>query len=118
MIKIVFCLHRLPHLSRAQFQDYWRKQHAPLVARLAGELGIVRYVQSHTLDEATFAQLAAVRGAPPAYDGVAQLWVDETAAGGSAEARARAALALLEDEKQFIDLPRSPIFRSIEQEIL
>jgi uncharacterized protein (TIGR02118 family) len=118
MIKIVFCLHRLPHLSRTQFQDYWRKYHAPLVASLAGELGIVRYVQSHTLDEATFAHLAAVRGAPPAYDGVAQLWVDETASGGSAEAKTRAALALLEDEKKFIDLPRSPIFRTIEQDIL
>ena len=117
MIKIVFCLHRLPHLTRAQFQDYWRNRHAPLVASLASELGIVRYVQSHTLDDASFAHLAAVRGAPPAYDGVAQLWIDETAPGGSSEAKSRAALALLQDEKQFIDLPRSPIFRSTDQDI-
>jgi hypothetical protein len=27
MIKLVFALRRLPHLSRAQFQQYWREEH-------------------------------------------------------------------------------------------
>ncbi|MFT5776135.1 EthD domain-containing protein, partial [Hyphomonas sp.] len=30
MIKLSFCLRRLPHLSREDFQTYWREQHAPL----------------------------------------------------------------------------------------
>jgi hypothetical protein len=30
MIKLVFCLHRLPELSRAQFLDQWRNVQAPL----------------------------------------------------------------------------------------
>ena len=32
MIKLTFCLHRLPHLSREAFQDYWFNNHAQLVA--------------------------------------------------------------------------------------
>ena len=32
MIKVVFCLRRQPHLSRQEFQHYWRTVHAPLVA--------------------------------------------------------------------------------------
>jgi uncharacterized protein (TIGR02118 family) len=121
MIKIVYCLHRLPHLSRAEFQEYWRNVHAPLVARRAALLGIGRYVQSHTLDNAAFASLAASRGGQPAYDGVAELWIDEVTENSSAEAVAavaRAATELLEDEKKFIDLSRSTIFYARVHEIL
>src|SRR5262249_12358508 len=50
MIKLVFCLRRLPHLSRAEFQRYWGETHGPLVRRRAEALGIRRYVQLHTLD--------------------------------------------------------------------
>jgi hypothetical protein len=28
MIKLVFCLRRLPHLSREEFQRYWLESHA------------------------------------------------------------------------------------------
>ena len=31
MIKLTFCLVRLPHLSREAFQRYWFETHAPLV---------------------------------------------------------------------------------------
>ncbi|HBQ49001.1 MAG TPA: EthD family reductase, partial [Hyphomonas atlantica] len=48
MIKLTFCLRRLPHLSREEFQVYWREKHAPLVAKHAEVLGILRYVQNHT----------------------------------------------------------------------
>ena len=39
MIKLTFCLRRLPHLSREEFQAYWRETHAPLVAERAEVLG-------------------------------------------------------------------------------
>ncbi len=42
MIKLTFCLKRLPHLTRAEFQTYWRKVHAPLVQAPAEVLGIAR----------------------------------------------------------------------------
>ena len=45
MIKLTFCLARLPHLTREQFQDYWLNKHAPLVASHKATLGIRRYVQ-------------------------------------------------------------------------
>ena len=35
MIKLVFCLRRLPHLSREAFQRYWLDSHGPLVRKLA-----------------------------------------------------------------------------------
>jgi uncharacterized protein (TIGR02118 family) len=121
MIKVVFCLHRLPQLSRAEFQDYWRNMHAPLVARWAEVLHISRYVQSHTLDDAAFASLATSRGGQQAYDGVAELWIDEVTESRNADSAAevaRAALELLEDEKKFIDLSRSTIFYAKVDEIL
>lgn len=111
MIKITFCLTRLPHLSREEFQAYWRGTHAPLVAARAELLRIRRYVQSHTLPDAAFATLAASRAGPPAFDGVAELWWDSLESMASPDPAARqAALELLEDEKRFIDLARSPLF--------
>jgi uncharacterized protein (TIGR02118 family) len=121
MIKIVFCLHRLPHLTRAEFQNYWRNIHAPLVAHRSGILRIRKYVQNHTPDDSTFASLAASRGGLQSYDGIAELWIDDTPEGAgtySAADRSRAALDLLEDEKKFIDLLRSPIFCVREHDIL
>jgi hypothetical protein len=52
MIKIVFCLRRRSDLSREQFQAYWLTQHAPLVRSHADALGIRRYVQVHSIDDA------------------------------------------------------------------
>lgn len=112
MIKLMFCLRRLPQLSRAQFQQHWREHHAPLVARHAAAMRLRRYVQCHTVDDAVAAHLAAERGAPAAYDGVAELWwdsLDERAAARSDASRAAAA-ELLADERRFIDLAASPLF--------
>jgi len=120
MIKIVYCLHRLPHLSRTEFHDHWRSVHGPLVAERAALLGIRRYVQCHTLDDASTAHLAALRGGVGAYDGVAELWLDGVGAGRpvpSAQAQ-RAAHELLEDERRFIDLSRSCLFVAEEHEVV
>ncbi len=80
MIKLTFCLRRLPHLSREQFQTYWREQHAPLVAKHARTLGVLRYVQLHTGHDALNAGIAGSRGAPTEYDGVAELWFESAEA--------------------------------------
>ncbi len=116
MIKLTFCLIRLPHLSRREFQDYWRDSHAPLVMAHAEALGFRKYVQSHTISDAARLPLALNRGSAGLdYDGVAQFWWDDMAtlaAAGATDAGQRAGELLLEDEKRFIDLPRSPIFLS------
>ena len=121
MIKLLFCLRRLPHLSREAFQEYWFERHAPLVRSHAAALGIRRYVQTHTLEDAVNAALQASRGGPEGYDGVAELWWDSAEALGAAtatpEGRAAGA-ALLDDERKFIDLARSPLFVAVERPIV
>jgi len=113
MIKLTFCLVRLPSLSREDFQKYWYDTHAPLVASVAEALQIRRYVQMHSLPAEASAGIRASRDAPPEFDGVAELWFDSVEAvmenGRRPEAQAAGAL-LLEDEKRFIDLPRSPLW--------
>lgn len=122
MIKLVFCLRRQPHLSLAEFQEYWLQKHAPLVRSHAKALGIRRYVQTHTTDNAQLQQgIATHRGAPECYDGVAELWWDDmasfVAASATPEGRA-AGQELLEDERKFIDHARSPLWISEEHEII
>jgi uncharacterized protein (TIGR02118 family) len=121
MTKLVFCLRRLPELTREEFQRYWSEVHAPLVRAHAATLGIRRYVQTHTLPDETNAWLRESRGGPEPYDGVAELWWDslEALVDAIATPEGRAAgLALLEDERRFIDLARSPLFVAVERPII
>ena len=121
MVKLVFCLRRLPRLSRADFQHYWREQHGPLVRRHAAALRIRRYIQLHTREDPFNGVLRASRGGPEPYDGVAELWwesrEDLQAATASPEGQ-RASLELLEDERRFIDLGRSPLWIADEHPIV
>ena len=121
MIKLTFCLVRLPHLTREAFQAYWIGTHGPLVASVAETLMIRRYVQLHSLPAEANAPIRAARQAPSEYDGVAELWFDSLEAlaanGQRPEAQAAGAL-LLEDERRFIDLPKSPLWWGEEKPIV
>jgi uncharacterized protein (TIGR02118 family) len=111
MIKLVFPLHRLPELSREQFQTYWSESHAPLVAQHTKTLGTQRYVQLHTSDTPINETLRASRDAPEPFDGIAELWFKSQAALAASMRTPEgiaAGQALLEDERRFIDLGRSP----------
>ncbi|HVC70279.1 MAG TPA: EthD domain-containing protein [Acidimicrobiales bacterium] len=119
MVKLIFCLRRRPEISEEEFHRYWREEHGPLVTRHASALGIRRYVQLHTTSGAVNAILAASRGGPEAYDGVAELWFDDTdalVAGSEAGMAAAAELAL--DEARFIDHGRSPLFVAEEHPVI
>jgi uncharacterized protein (TIGR02118 family) len=91
MIKVIFCLQRLPHLSLEEFQRYWRKRHGPLVRQHVEALRVRRYVQSHTLDVPANDALRQSRGTDMPYDGVAEVWweslEDLTAALSTTEGR-------------------------------
>ena len=116
MAHLIFCLRRLPHLTREEFQAYWRDVHGPLVRSHAAALGLSAYVQNHAVAED---KLAQQRGAPPAFDGVAQLWWEERAlTPEQKDAAKRANAELLEDERRFIDLAQSPIFLVEDHEVL
>ena len=82
---------------------------------------IRRYVQAHTLDTPLNDALRRGRGGPEAYDGVAELWFDSlealAAAGGTPEGKA-AGRRLVEDERTFIDLARSPVLIAAEHPIV
>ena len=120
MLKLTFCLRRLPVLGPAEFQDYWLNKHGPLVRSLQPALAMVRYVQLHRLPGDLADGMRRVRGAPEPYDGVAELWweSEETyrAARRSPEAR-EAGRILLEDEAKFIDLANSPLWLNHEHVI-
>jgi uncharacterized protein (TIGR02118 family) len=121
MLKLTFCLTRLPSLSREAFQDYWFNHHGPLVQSVADVLQIRRYVQLHSLPAELHAPLRASREAPPEFDGVAQLWYDslDSVIANAARPEARAAaLLLLDDERKFIDLPKSPLWWGEEKVIV
>lgn len=114
MVKLVYCLRRLPNLSCAEFQSYWRERHGPLVKERATVLGIRRYVQVHTFDSPLNEALARSRGiVEEPFDGVAEIWWEDMQAFsgsmGTDEGR-RAAQELLDDERKFIDFARSVIF--------
>ena len=120
MLKLTFCLRRLPALNLAQFQDYWLTRHGPLVRSLQPALGMVRYVQLHRLAGDLADGMRRVRGAPEPYDGVAELWWESEATyraqRRNPEAR-EAGRVLLEDEAKFIDLANSPLWLNHEQVI-
>ena len=120
-IKITFCLRRLLSLTQAQFLDYWYGKHAPLVRRHAAALRVARYIQLVPQQTALSAPMMKARGAPEPYDGVAELWF-VSQAGLEASLRDKAASAagreLIEDERRFIDLPRSPLWFSHERLIV
>jgi len=114
VIRLVFLLRRRDGLSLDEFHDRWRLDHGPLVASHQARLGILRYTQSHRLDDPLNAALAGARGGmEPPYDGVAELWWESEATlaeSSSTEAGRLAGAELLADEAEFIDLPASPLW--------
>jgi len=68
MVKAVSFFKRTPGMPVEAFQAYWRTTHAELVVKLPG---VRRYVQSHT-------RLSGYGKGEPVYDGIAELWFDDT----------------------------------------
>ena len=113
MVKVMYCLHRLPNLSREEFQRYWRENHGPLVRKHQEALRARRYVQFHTFEDERRRSVTTEVVRPEPYDGVAELWwdsVEELFPENPTPERQEVGEILLEDEKNFIDLSRSPIF--------
>lgn len=118
MIRLVFMMRRKAGMSLAEFHDYWREEHGPLVSYFQSRLGILRYTQSHRdvllggVDSGAPARLAR-GGMQEPYDGVAEVWFASEAAMVSAcstPAGRAATERLIADEAQFIDLAASPFW--------
>ena len=120
MIKLVFCMRRLPHLSREEFLQYWGKQHPRAGGPTAVQaLGMRKYAQVRALPEDVNRRVAASRpGVEPEFDGIAEVWVDSVEAyeknwntGEGAEVFKR----FLADEANFVDWQRSVVFLAEER---
>lgn len=94
MVKTVVFFKRKSGMPVEAFTAYWRTTHAELVMRMPG---LRRYVQSHTL-------LSGYRKGEPVYDGIAELWFDDTRAMQTL-ARTPEYAAVEADQRNFIDLP-------------
>ena len=92
MVKAVSFFKRRGGMSVEAFQAYWRTAHAEVVIKMPG---LRRYVQSHTL-------LSGYRKGEPIYDGIAEVWFDDTRA-MRALAQAAQYAAVQADEANFID---------------
>ena len=71
MVKNVEFVIRKPGLPLEEFRHYWKEIHGPIASKIEV---IKRYVQSHNL------MLEYGKERPPAYDGVAETWFEDTAA--------------------------------------
>ncbi|MBI1727358.1 MAG: EthD family reductase [Candidatus Rokubacteria bacterium] len=92
MVKVITFLKRKGGMPVEEFQSYWRNRHPEVVTRLPG---VRRYLQSHAL-------LSDYAHGDPIYDGIAEVWADDTAAlRGMTQSPAHPALQA--DEARFID---------------
>lgn len=97
MLKIATFLFRKPGLEIEPFQRYWREKHGPLAAKIPQ---LRRYVQSH-------ARPSSYRdGRTPAFDGVAEVWLDDIQAARESAKTAEYA-AVRADELNFLDQQRA-----------
>ena len=118
MLKICYCMRRQPHLTREEFQTYYRRTHTRVLdAAEASQLAMKRYVQLHALPEETCDAMDMGRGGAPSFDAVAEIWLDDHDAlersWYSPEGRG-ILQKLMDDERNFVDWSRSVMFCSKE----
>ena len=118
MIRLTYLLRRKPGMSLEDFQAHWRTIHGPLVAGHAQHLDCLRHVQVHTVEDEQRETMSRARGQmEPPYDGVIEMWwenveaLERALAGDRGQ---RAAAELLEAERDFVDLPASPLWLNYE----
>ncbi|MBW2624187.1 MAG: EthD domain-containing protein [Deltaproteobacteria bacterium] len=111
IVKLFYVFRRPPNLSRAETHLYWRMNHGPLIRRNVPPVGILRYIQVHTIDHPMADQSREMRGGmEEIYDGHAELWYDMNRPVGDVEASQKAVDLFLEDERNFIDFSRSAMW--------
>jgi len=121
MVKLIYCLRRLPNLSLDEFQKYWRENHGPLVTRHKDVMHLRRYVQSHTIWDERMEERRRALGRPEPFDGVAELWwdsIEELTPQTPTPEREKTGTTLFEDELKFIDIPRSPVWLAEEHPVI
>lgn len=116
MIRLTYVLRRKKDLSFQEFQSYWLDEHGPKVQAAAADLGVLRYVQVHTIAEPIEPSTDHLRGdMQTPFDGVAEFWFDSI---GSVlqftEHQQRLDAELRLDEQAFVDHSASAAWLGID----
>ncbi|MGI9328649.1 MAG: EthD domain-containing protein [Pseudomonadales bacterium] len=108
MVKLYFPLRGLAELGEDAAQQYWRRNHGPIIRRQAAAAGIQRYVQVHRANDEIEKGLRESRGTEvDSYTGHAELWFDRTVLTQATPERREGNARAVADESTFIDFPRS-----------
>ncbi|MEU1726306.1 EthD domain-containing protein [Nonomuraea sp. NPDC005692] len=112
MIKISVFLTRRADLTHEQFVDYWTQKHTPLVLSLpGGKVPVRRYVQLLPIEDG----IPGISTA--AYDGVAEVWVDDIADAARWFTSDTYTTTVAEDEEKFLDRSRTRFLYTTETPI-
>ena len=120
MIKLTFCPDSPPGTHPRGFPAYWFDHHAPLVASVREVLRIRRYVQRTACRPRCRSRCARSRGGAGGLRRRRPALVGQSRGHGRRRrdpAAAEAGRLLLEDERKFIDLARSPLWWGEEKAI-
>ena len=107
-LRMTAVLRRNPAITREAFRHHWREGHGPWALRHPEVFGFRHYVQLHTPADADDNPIARAREAPPAFDGVSEIYRDPPTA--SPEAVASLRQEFIDDEQNFLDIDASPVF--------
>jgi EthD domain len=107
-MRMTAVLRRNPSITREAFRHHWRELHGPWAMRHPEVFGFRHYVQLHTPVDADDNPIARARHAPPAFDGVSEIYRDPPTA--SPEAVASLRQEFIDDERNFLDIDASPVF--------
>ena len=112
-VKVTYLLTKKDGMTQEACHATWLRDHGPLVASFAGPLHMAKYVQSHTVAPETNAGFVASGGFAQPLDGITEVWVNSLAdldRGGETEEGRRGGMALVEDERRFVEMGRSRCF--------
>jgi uncharacterized protein (TIGR02118 family) len=112
-VKVTYLLARRRDLTQAECHTTWLNDHGPLVASFSRTLNMAKYVQSHTIEPQTNARFQAAKGYMPPLDGITEVWIPSLAVlerGGGTQAERDASMALVVDERRFVEMGESRCF--------
>jgi uncharacterized protein (TIGR02118 family) len=118
LVKLFFCLRHPPGQGLEEAQLYWRTNHGPTIRGIAQGMRLKRYLQVHRCEDPIEQQLRVSRKtAVEPYTGHAEAWFDRGELAGMASSpEARHAMEIaVEDERKFIDFPRSAMWLAKER---
>lgn len=112
-VKVAYLLARKDGMSPAECHETWLRDHGKLAASFAEVSHFAKYVQSHAIEPELNDGLRALRGFAPPLDGLTEIWLNapgDLKRGVATEDGRRAAAALAEDERRFVQLDQSRCF--------